>query len=47
MSRAWRIDYNGALYQLILRGNERSDIIIDKVDRNGFLDIIEEMSERF
>ena len=47
MSRAWRIEYNGALYQLISRGNERSDIFIDKVDRNGFSDAIEEMSERF
>ena len=32
---------------MISRGNERSDIFIDKVDRNGFSDAIEEMSERF
>jgi len=29
------------------RGNERSDIFIDHYDRKGFLDAIEEMSERF
>jgi hypothetical protein len=47
MSRACRIEYKGALYQLISRGNERSDIFFDKVDRNRFLDTIEEMAKRF
>jgi REP element-mobilizing transposase RayT len=47
MSRAWRIEYEGALYHLLSRGNERSDIFIDDYDRKGFLDAIEQMSERF
>ena len=47
MSRAWRIEYEGALYHLLSRGNERSDIFVDDYDRKGFLDAIEEMSERF
>ncbi|MHC4728741.1 MAG: transposase [Planctomycetota bacterium] len=47
MSRAWRIEYAGALYHLLSRGNERSDIFVDDYDCNGFLDAVEEMSERF
>ena len=42
-----RIEYRGALYHLLSRANERSDIFFDEVDRNGFLDTIEEMAERF
>jgi REP element-mobilizing transposase RayT len=47
MSRAWRIEYEGALYHLLSRGNEHSDIFVDDYDRKRFLDAIEEMSERF
>jgi hypothetical protein len=47
MSRAWLIEYKGALYHVLSRGDERSDIFIDKVDRNRFLDTIEEMAKRF
>ena len=47
MSRPWRIEYEGALYHLLSRGNERSDIFIGEKDRNGFLDAVGEMSERF
>ena len=47
MSRAWRIEYEGALYHLLSRGNERGDIFIDERDRHRFLDTTEEMSQRF
>ena len=47
MSRAWRIEYAGALYHLLSRGNERCDIFTDERDRHSFLDSIEEMSQRF
>ena len=47
MSRAWRIEYEGALYHLLSRGNERRDIFEDLKDRNIFLDTIGEFSERF
>jgi putative transposase len=47
MSRPWRIEYEGALYHLLSRGNERSDIFMDDSDRTGFLDAVGEMSERF
>jgi REP element-mobilizing transposase RayT/DNA-binding CsgD family transcriptional regulator len=47
MSRAWRIEYEGALYHLLSRGNQGNDIFEDNQDRNIFLNTVEEMSERF
>jgi len=47
MSRPWRIEYKGALYHLLSRGNEGSDIFIDEKDRSVFLEAIGEMSQRF
>jgi REP element-mobilizing transposase RayT len=47
MSRPWRIEYEGALYHLLSRGNEGSDIFIDEKDRNRFLEAVGEMSQRF
>jgi REP element-mobilizing transposase RayT/DNA-binding CsgD family transcriptional regulator len=47
MSRAWRIEYEGAYYHLLSRGNEGGDIFVDKDDRFVFLDTLGEMSERF
>ena len=47
MSRAWRIEYEGAYYHLMSRGNEGEDIFINKTDRGVFLDTIGEMSDRF
>ena len=47
MSRPWRIEYAGALYHLLSRGNQRSDIFVDGKDRSSFLDAVGEMSKRF
>jgi REP element-mobilizing transposase RayT len=47
MSRAWRIEYEGVLYHVLPRGNERRDIFIDDCDRRSFLDTIGEMAQRF
>ena len=47
MSRPWRIEYEGALYHLLSRGNERSDIFKDEKDHSSFMDAVGEMSERF
>jgi len=47
MSRAWRIEYEGAYYHLLSRGNEGRDIFMNAKDRIVFLDTIGEMSERF
>ncbi len=47
MGRAWRIEYEGALYHILSRGNEQKDIFYDDPDRVVFLKTIGEMSERF
>ena len=47
MARAWRIEYEGALYHVFSRGSERCHIVVDDKDRNLFLDTVGEMSQRF
>ena len=47
MGRAWRIEYGGALYHLMSRGNDGQHIYLNDADRNLFLETISEMSERF
>ena len=43
MARAWRIEYEGALYHVLSRGNERQDIVISDDDRKLFLDTVGEI----
>ncbi len=47
MGRAWRIEFEGALYHILSRGNERKGIFYDDKDRYMFLKAIGEMSELF
>jgi putative transposase len=47
MARAWRIEYEGALYHVLSRGNERRDIFFDDEDRTLFLTGLAEAGERF
>jgi REP element-mobilizing transposase RayT len=47
MARAWRIEYEGALYHVFSRGNEKQNIVIDDDDRELFLATVGEMVERF
>ncbi|MDD3022162.1 MAG: transposase [Alphaproteobacteria bacterium] len=47
MGRAWRIEYEGGLYHVLSRGNERNDIFRDDHDRQTFLDVIGEMADRY
>jgi putative transposase len=47
MARAWRIEYKGALYHVLSRGNERQDIVGTDEDRKLFLGTVGEMAERF
>ena len=47
MTRAWRIEYEGALYHVLSRGNERQDIVFNDDDRRLFLSTAGEMGERF
>ncbi|KPA19010.1 toxin RelE [Candidatus Magnetomorum sp. HK-1] len=47
MARQWRIEYEGALYHVMSRGNEGRSIAEDDEDRTLFLQLLGEMSERF
>jgi len=47
MARQWRIEFSGALYHVLSRGNGRQDIFLSDDDRYLFLALLEELSERF
>ena len=47
MGRPWRIEYEGGLYHVLSRGNERKDIFHDDQDRLTFLDVIGEMADNY
>jgi len=47
MARPWRIEFEGALYHVLSRGNEQRDIYRDSEDRLSFMDSLGEMTERF
>ncbi len=47
MGRAWRIEYEGALYHVLSRGNERREIFYGDDDRRLFLATLGDMAERF
>lgn len=47
MARPWRIEFEGALYHVLSRGNEQKDIFRDNEDRGSFLNCLGEMSVRF
>jgi putative transposase len=47
MARPLRIEYDGALYHLTSRGNERKAIYRDDEDRLNFLVILQKVNERF
>ena len=47
MARHWRIEYEGALYHVFSRGNNKQNIFLTDDDRYLFLDTIGQMSERF
>jgi len=47
MARPLRIEYNGALYHVTSRGNERRAIFKDDGDRQLFLRILAQVTERF
>ena len=45
MSRPLRIEFEGAVYHITARGNERQPIFIDDEDRLRFLNILKELTE--
>jgi putative transposase len=47
MARPLRIEYDGALYHVTSRGNERKPIFKDAADRELFLDTLFQVTERF
>ena len=47
MARQWRIEFPGALYHILSRGNDRRDIFHSDNDRHLFLDLLGDLSERF
>ncbi len=47
MARQWRIEYSGALYHVLSRSNGGQDIFLSDDDRYLFLNLLEELSERF
>jgi len=47
MARPWRIEFAGALYRILSRGNQRQDIFLDDADRQLFLDTLGEMASRY
>ena len=47
MGRAWRIEFEGAYYHLMSRGNDGQHIYLNAGDRRLFLETISDMSDRF
>ncbi len=47
MARQWRIEYPGAIYHVLSRGNNRQDIFQTEDDRHLFFELLEELSSRF
>jgi len=47
MARPLRIEYDGALYHVTSRGNERKRIFQDDTDRELFLNTLSRVNERF
>jgi putative transposase len=47
MTRPWRIEFEGAYYHILSRGNERRNIFSDNDDRVSFLETLGRMSDRF
>ena len=47
MARPLRIEYDGALYHLTSRGNERKLVFKDDTDRNIFLDTLHKVTQRY
>ena len=47
MSRALRIEYAGALYHVTSRGDRREDIYEDDVDRQAFMELLEDVCNSY
>lgn len=47
MARQWRIEFPGAIYHVLSRGNGRQDIFRSDDDRRLFLELIGQVNDRF
>ncbi|MCF8068364.1 MAG: transposase [Desulfobacterales bacterium] len=47
MARQWRIEYPGAIYHVMSRGNGSQDIYCSDEDRQCFLELLENFPERY
>ena len=47
LPRGLRVEFAGAVYQVMARGNERRKSVRDDRDRDRFLETLREMAERF
>ena len=47
MPRRVRVEFAGAIYHVMARGNERREIFRDDHDRSRFLETLAEMVEQF
>lgn len=47
MARPLRIEYDGAVYHVTSRGNERKPVYQDDADRRMFLDVLHEANRRY
>ena len=47
MARPLGIEFRGALYHVLSRGNERCDIFLGDDDYDVFLGVLEKMSDRY
>lgn len=47
MARPLRLEFPGALYHVMARGNAREPIFLDDSDRQSFLDGLSRVCERF
>jgi len=47
MARQWRIEYEGCLYHVFSRGNEKRDIVSEEKDYVRFLNTLGQMANRF
>ncbi|WP_213610242.1 hypothetical protein [Pseudoalteromonas sp.] len=47
MARPLRLEFEGALYHVTSRGNERKSIYLDESDFEGFLKVLGDVCERY
>jgi REP element-mobilizing transposase RayT len=47
MARQWRVEFPGALYHVLSRGNGRQAVFLTHGDRGLLLDLLQTFSERF